>query len=330
MQSIAISDDMLIGAISIEHTDDYVQPWRIPHQQRELYYPLIDCAADSAGIRLQLHSDSSCIEIDIQPLNESCTFDLCCQNKLIHSYVLEANEKTIRFDLSTCTSHDIDIWLPLVTPTRLRNVRIDANSHCTARSDTRLKWLTYGSSITQCRTAHSAARSWPAIVARKHNLNLCCLGYRGNCILEPLVATMISQQPADLITLKLGINVRGNGSLNVRSYQTSVIGLIQRIREKHPHTPIGVITSLISEARETHKNHVGMSLQDYRHETEEAVRRVRLYGDQHIELYDGLSIFGKECTQYLPDDLHPNGDGYEVLAHNISEQCITPILEKHF
>ena len=149
-------------------------------------------------------------------------------------------------------------------------------------------------------------------------------------MLETLTARMLSNQPADIITLKLGINVQGSSGLNMRTYQPAVIGLIETIREEHPHTPIGVITSIISPPREDGKNMVEMSLKDYRTQTEEAVKRIRMYGDDKLELFNGLDVFGEGEVVYLPDDLHPNGDGYEVLGNNIADQVLQPMLEKYF
>ena len=43
--------------------------------------------------------------------------------------------------------------------------------------DARPKWVTYGSSITHCRTAESPSQTWPGVAARQSGLNLTCLGY---------------------------------------------------------------------------------------------------------------------------------------------------------
>ena len=55
-----------------------------------------------------------------------------------------------------------------------------------------------------------------------------------------------------------------------------------------------------------------------------------MYGDDKLELFNGLDVFGEGEVVYLPDDLHPNGDGYEVLGNNIADQVLQPMLEKYF
>ncbi len=329
MKNIPITDAMIAGAISIERSATHIQPWRIPYQRQEYYYNLIGLAQCGAGVRLQLESDSTQIQLSYMPLDAHRRFDLCVNNEIVHSIMTEPQSNTVSFDLSGFDGQAFDIWLCNHTAIQVCALAIDDNASCTARSDKRIKWLTYGSSITQCSSAHSPARTWPGTAARKLDLHLSCLGFSGNCMLETGVARMISKQEADIITLKLGINVQGQGSLNKRTYQPAVMGLIELIREEHPSTPIGVITSIYSTHREDGPNVIGMSLKDYRAETEEAVRRVKSYGDPNIEIFDGLSVFGADLVKYLPDDLHPDGDGYEILGNNIADSVLAPMLKKY-
>ncbi|GHC04585.1 hypothetical protein GCM10007047_21790 [Cerasicoccus arenae] len=81
-----------------------------------------------------------------------------------------------------------------------------------------------------------------------------------------MVARMIRDLKADIITLKLGINVYGSGSLNSRTLMHNVICFIVFVRETHQNTPIGMITPIYSCDRETNPNHVGMTLENYREE----------------------------------------------------------------
>ena len=63
---------------------------------------------------------------------------------------------------------------------------------------------------------------------------------------------------------------------------------------------------------------------------EDAVERIkRTTGDEKIFYFDGLKIFGEDLVgPRLPDDLHPDGDGYEILGKNVAEQVL-PILIKN-
>lgn len=145
--------------------------------------------------------------------------------------------------------------------------------------------------------------------------------------MESLVAKIIRDFPADLITLKLGINVYGRGSLHPRTFEIAALGIIDLIREKHPHTPIGLISPIISPDREEKLNSAEINLVMMREHLKDAHRRLENMNDHRITYTSGLDLFGKEETHMLPDDLHPNGDGYEFLGNQVASKVLEPLLE---
>ena len=163
-------------------------------------------------------------------------------------------------------------------------------------------------------------------MARRRQLNLTCLGYGGNCHLEPALACMIREMPADFISLKLGINVYGAASLSPRTFKPAVIGFVQILREKHPDIPIAVVSPIVSAPRETEPNAVGLSLSLMREEVADAVRRMVDCGDANLHYFDGLRLFGEHlAADYQPDRCHPNGDGYEILGKNFLDSVLGEI-----
>jgi lysophospholipase L1-like esterase len=134
--------------------------------------------------------------------------------------------------------------------------------------------------------------------------------------------------PADLITLKLGINVYGLGSLSIRSYRPSVLNLIRTIRRFHPIAPIGVITPIFCGPREPTAGKSGMTLENYREENREVVSILKELGDGNLHAYEGHDILGPDRADYLPDDLHPNGLGYQLLGESVSQIIIQDMLSK--
>ena len=195
-------------------------------------------------------------------------------------------------------------------------------------ADTRPGWVTYGSSITHCRTAEGPSFTWPAVAARKHGLNLTCLGYGGNCHLEPMIARMIRELPADFLSMKVGINIYGSCSLNVRTFQSAIIGFVQIVREKHPNTPFVVISPIFSPPRETTPNAVGFTLEDMRQEVAEAVQILKDLGDVNLHYLTGLELFGPDLAHLLPDDLHPNGEGYKIMGQNFVDKVAAKFFVK--
>ena len=219
-----------------------------------------------------------------------------------------------------------ELWLHQFHPTRVSGLQIDDGARFAIPPDERPRWVTYGSSITMCRTAASPARTWPAVAARLRNLSLTSLGFGGQCHLDPLVAMTLRDLSADLMTLKLGINVYGASTLNARSYPPAVIGLVRIIRERHPYTPIGVITAIASPDRERTPNAVGCTLEDYRAMTRDAGDRLRAAGDEKLWLFEGTDLFGDEDTHLLPDGLHPNAEGYELIGRRFADRVIPALL----
>ena len=166
--------------------------------------------------------------------------------------------------------------------------------------------------------------TWPAIVARKMNLNMICLGYGGQCKVDPMIARMIRDMDADFISLKLGINVY-NGDLSPRTFPAAVIGAIAIIREKHKDIPLVVCSPIYSPPREDTPSTVGNTLKDMREAVKNAVESFRKRGDKNIYYVDGMKIFGPELTDYLPDELHPDAKGMEFMAENFMNE----VFEKH-
>lgn len=133
--------------------------------------------------------------------------------------------------------------------------------------------------------------------------------------IDPMVAMTIRDLPADYISLKMGINVMGHGSLNIRTFAPAMIGFIRIIRENHPTTPIALVSSFCSTSRETQPNAAGMTLQIMREQTADVHDRLVKSGDKNIVLCDGLNIVdAASLEKYSTDACHHNGDGIEEIA----------------
>jgi hypothetical protein len=313
------------GCISIEEADEWVSPWRIDFNQLDFYPFLKDRVAHAcSGIRLAFTTNSKNIVLRLSEPQDKFRFDLIVDGKLEESITLKVNDGTkdcfVKFKGLDSKQKSIEIWLDQSRALKLKSIYIDANAVIEKNPVSQKRWVHYGSSISHANEASSPINTWPAIVARKMNLNLCNLGVAGNCKIEPMMALMISRCRADLITLKLGINV-DCGELTSRTFGPNIIGFIQIIREKHPSTPLVLISPIISPPREDKKQietHLG--LKEMRSTISEIVETCRRYGDKNIYYVDGLKIFGQDETKYLPDDLHPNSEGQPILAQHFIEE----------
>lgn len=336
MKNIEISETMFEGCISVERVGNGFKPWRCQHEKRDLFPSgegdtLLFKMQCPSGVRLRFKTDARKIAITLgapalQDVIEK--YDLTLDGELVDSTTREMNSNAIELDIPSGGARIAELWLPQLCPVVIESLTVNDEAELTVVPDDRLKWTTYGSSITHCVQAHSPSRIWPAVASRKLDLNLTSLGYGGQCHIEPMLAMMIRDLPADIITLKLGINVHGHGSLNIRTFKSSAIGMVEIIREKHPTTPIGIISPIICPSRENTPNPAGLSLRDMRVELEDAVKRIiDTDGDENLFYFSGLDLFGEDLVgPLLPDGLHPNGDGIEIMGANAAEVVVSKLL----
>ncbi len=304
------------GAVSLQKTADSVMPWRTPHPMHVLFpEPLLVRSAMPAGVRISFRSSTTRIAGSIVPQNETGMLDLCCDGEFIQSLDLRSKDN-FAFENLPAQEKLIELWLPQYGTFQLRSLDIDDDATLEPFVDERPRWVTYGSSITQCRAAASPTQTWPAIAARESDLNLTCLGYGGQCHLDAMVARMIRDMPVDYLSMCLGINIQGASSLGPRAFRPAIIGAVQIIREKHPDIPIVLMSPIYCPNREENPNAVGFNLQKMREEVQAAAEALENYGDANIHYVSGLDVFGADYVHLLPDNLHPDAEGYRVMGKN--------------
>lgn len=304
------------GHVSLEQTDTYTRPWRIPFAERALFPPmLVERAKSQAGVRLAFHSSTRTVagRIAAAPANQK--LDLCIDGKLVATADLNGQTEFAFKDLPAGEKW-VELWLPQRGDFALESLTLDDGATLRQARDDRPRWVTYGSSITHCGDAASPTLTWPAIVARERGLNLQCLGYGGECHLDFEMARMMRELPADYISICAGINIYGRATLSPRTFPAALIGFIRTLREKHPTTPMLVISPIYSFDRETTPNAAEWTLQDYRASVEECVAKLREAGDTHLHYLHGHRLFDETQGHLMPDQLHPNAEGYQRMGQN--------------
>jgi len=312
------------GAISVEHEGEWSQAWRVPHLERGLYpQALVERAEMPAGVRLAFRTDSTTVAGVVESQAEAAPLDLYVDGEWIGSAPLVGSD---HFRFEGIDAHGpkrertFELWLPQFGPFRLRSLELSDGATLTRHKDERKRWVTYGSSITQCRTAASPSQTWPGVVARGHDLHLTCLGYGGQCHLDSMIARMMRDRAAEYLSMCVGINIYGANSLSERSFGPGIIGFVRIVREKHPETPFVVMSPIFSPPREEVQNKVGFTLQGMREEVRAAVEALRAAGDKHVHYVNGLEVFGADLGHLLPDELHPGAEGYKVMGKNFLER----------
>ena len=335
MQTVSLDQRFFSGAVSVECLDGSLRPWRLPHDRLELYPApgdsLLGAAMESSGVRLRFRTDAPEISLQFLPLRgqpvQAChTLDVTLDGELAATAQVAPGATAATFSGLPAEAKVVEVWLPHTSPIEITGLAVNPGCWCEAVPEARIRWITYGSSLTYCRRAHSPARTWPAIVARRRGLHLTSLGFGGNCCLEPMLGMTIRDLPADFISLKLGINCIGGGALSARTFKAAVIGLVQIIRERHPDTPLALISPIGYPPHETAPNVVGYTIQGMRDDIADACDRLARRGDGNLFHFDGLELFNlNEIAQYAEDQCHPNADGIELMAAHFLERVAARI-----
>ncbi len=312
------------GAASLETNDDWVLPWRIPHEQALLFEEgLRERARTTVGVRLSFVSDTIMLAGVIEPSDGEGAVDLYIDGEMVGTEDITEKER-FGYDNLKPGKKTMELWLPVAQQFRLRSLSLSDGAALEPFQDDRPKWITYGSSITHCGAAESPSMTWPGVVARAAGYNLTCFGFGGQCHLDALVAMTMCDLPADYLSMCVGINIMGGGTLNIRTFRSSIIGFVRIVREKHLDTPFVVMSPIISKGRETVANSAGMHLVLMRQEVQAAVDVLRDCGDDNVHYVDGLDVMGAEQAHLLPDDLHPGPEGYKVMGQRFLDYAARP------
>jgi hypothetical protein len=351
------------GALDLAQTASGFIPRRLPAWTRpQISDPAMDVVVQMpSGVRLRVCSTTTAVELDLQmtllrqlpqPLR-AAPFELVVDGEVVERQGVDIGHlislgpapgditfdvgapTTLRFDGLSPQVKVMEIWLPPSAIVECRAVRIDADASLVALPPVEgRRWIHHGSSISHCVGSVSPLATWPALVARAEGLTLTNLGFAGQCVLDPYVARSIGELDADLISLKLAVNVISGDVMRERSFGPQLHGFLDTIREGQPTTPVLVvspISSLFREdfsgpvvfdaagqsvgddvSREDRKNK--MTLQKMRATVEQIVTDRRAAGDSHLHFLDGRELFGPADGVDLPDGLHPNDAGNARIA----------------
>lgn len=249
--------------------------------------------------------------------------------------IIEGEDSLASFALpSSSGSRRVQIWLPQNCPIEL--IQIASNEPLIpVETVSAPLWVHYGSSISHCEDADGPLGVWPVAASRELGLDIYNLGLAGCANLEQFAARTIRELPANLISLKLGINVVNGATMTERTFAPAIHGFIDTIREVQPTTPILVISPICCPA---HENNPGPTEagadfmaqgQDFsRHSwigeltlvkirrTLETIVSQRAETDSNIFYMDGLSLFDDVEALTMPDGLHPDAAGYRAIASN--------------
>jgi hypothetical protein len=357
------------GALELERTDRGLLPHRLPAWARaqtdDPQLHLVE--AQPAGVRLAMRTAATRLELDVLPTKRvyagvpprpDGTYEVLVDGEVVQRLTAAGGDVLLVDMMTGASTHqpgepttlvvdlpagekDVEVWLPHDEQTTLVDLRADASVE--ALPVTQPRWVHHGSSISHGSVATYPTETWPVVAARLAGLDLVNLGYGGSALLDPFVARTIRDTPADLISLKLGINLVNQDLLRRRALGPAVHGYLDTIRDGHPDTPIrlvspifcgmhesvpgptGVDMSGIAEGRvgfvaEGDPDAVargGLSLEVVREVLAEVVER---RADPHLTYVDGLALYGAADAERLPlpDDLHPDSATHRLIGERFA------------
>ncbi|MFV0416619.1 MAG: SGNH/GDSL hydrolase family protein, partial [Chthoniobacterales bacterium] len=148
------------------------------------------------------------------------------------------------------------------------------------------------------------------------------LGFNGQCKMEQVVARQIARQPADRISLCLGINT-AQDEYSKRVWAATAEGFLMTVRKGHPETPLLIISPILSPPLERveDEGELMISLTTMREILKAAVEKFRTAGDANIYYLDGRQIIGPGDEDTMPDELHPDADGIKLMGARFLEHA---------
>lgn len=348
MRSIPLEDlsPLFDGQVSLRRRTGSLQPLRVPVEELSFYDPFTRWVATcAAGVRLRFSSSSRQLRLTAtqrllaQPTSNERrgAYDLYVNGQFhardwgtggatmdLASGALIGDETLgVMFRNLPAGEKVIELWLPQSATVSVTGFEIDDDATFAAAPDDRRRLVFHGSSITHGMEAEGASSGWPAVASRLAGVSHQNLGWAGSCLLSGLAARILRDTPADAIVLKLGINVWSDGMLKARTFLDSAHAMISIIREKHPATSILVVSPIYSPGREDQGDNGGMPLQQMRQTLKDMVDVRTAAGDQNIRYLNGLDLFGKADAHLLPDDLHPNTEGYRLMGERFNALALS-------
>jgi lysophospholipase L1-like esterase len=364
-----VEPHLLRGALEVERTARGVLAHRLPARARRQFPDpyLARVETQPSGVRLAFRTSARVVELDVLPTRTTYrgappppdwVYDLlvdgrlaastsvACGNVLTVDLATQAAEirpgpsGTARFAGLPAGEKDVEIWLPHTEITELIALRTDAPVEAAPERGRRV-WLHHGSSISHGSNAERPTAIWPALAAALGGVELTNLGFGGNALLDQFMARAIRDAPADLISIKIGINLVNTDLMRLRAFAPAVHGFLDTIREGHPDAPLLVISPILCPIQEDTPGPIAtdftggrlrfralgdpsepgrLTLNVIRHELARLTAQ-RAAEDPNLHYLDGRALYGEAdlAEVPLPDGLHPDTAGHRRIGEHLAD-----------
>ncbi|MEF2246925.1 MULTISPECIES: SGNH/GDSL hydrolase family protein [unclassified Paenibacillus] len=290
-------------------------------------------AGNTAGGQIKFQSTTSHLSIRVKlneranmthmPATGQCGFDCYveAEGEFIFSgvskYPVQDSEyETVLFSNYGTELKNIVLHFPLYMGVEEVFIGLDEEAVLTAPPAylSQEKVIIYGTSITQGGCAARPGMAYTNILSRRIPLEFINLGFSGSGKGEPELAHNIAEieNPALLV-----LDYEAN-SLGLDMLKNTMPEFVRIYREKHPDTPI-LVVSKIAYAQEVFNPVMREEALQRRAFQEGFVQQCRQKGDQAIYFFDGSQLLGDtafhECTV---DGVHPTDLGFLRMADGLT------------
>lgn len=378
LTSTPITPDLLRGAVDHERTALGLVVHRLPQWARAqcIDPQLAMSESQPSGVRIAFRTRATVIELEARPTKRvyvglpprpDGVFDLVVDGEPAGQAVTTGGNRVIidmaagsvdnesgptgtaRFDGLADRAKNVEIWLPHNENVELVALRSDASIE-PSEAAARPTWLHYGSSISQGSNATSPTTIWPAIAASRSGVELTNFGFGGSALLDPFVARVIRDLPADRISLKIGINLVNSDVMRMRAFTSAVHGFVDTIRDGHPTTPLLIVSPIYCPIHEDTPGPGAfdpvaiaegnvqfiatgdplevasgkLTLTTIRAELARIVAQ-RAGEDPNLHYLDGRELYGESDFAELPliDRLHPDTAAHQRIAERFVVRAFT-------
>ncbi|MFF4452174.1 GDSL-type esterase/lipase family protein [Streptomyces goshikiensis] len=364
---------VLRGALDVEATEHGVLPHRLPARARRQfpdgYLAMVE--AQPSGVRVAFRTEATTVELDVlptrtvypgAPATPEGLYDLVVDGRLTgRTTVTGGNVRTVdmttgsmettpgppgtaRFAGLPAGGKDVEIWLPHRETVELIALRTDAPVEALPDRGRRV-WLHHGSSISHGSNAAGPTEIWPAVAAARGGVELINLGLGGNALLDPFVARALRDTPADLISVKIGINLANTDLMRLRAFVPAVHGFLDTIRDGRPEVPLLVVSPILCPIQEDTPGPVApdfsgqkLSFRALGDPAERAQGKLtlnvirdelaritaqRAAEDPNLHYLDGRTLYGEAdfAELPLPDALHPDTAAHRRIGERFAEHA---------
>lgn len=371
-----IQPDFVHGATELEQTARGLRPHRLPQKvrERDADPQLTAMQAQPSGVRVAVLTRARSVALQVHASRVGYrgierprgTLEVVVDDTVHHTHLL-AHGDLVEVDLQTgATTFEpgaperigvddlpegekrVEFWLPHNEQVDL--VALDADAPVRPAPPAGPVWLHHGSSISQGSNATAPTRIWPVVAARRAGLHLHNLGFGGSALVDPFLARVMRDTPADIISVKLGINVVNLDAMRLRSLVPAVHGFLDTIRDGHPDTPLLLVSPIFCGIHEQTPGPGAfdpaalatgtvrfvatgdpadtaagrLTLRIIRDALAEIVERRS--DDENLSYLNGLDLYGEADAREhpLPDSLHPDTDTHALIGERFADTVFAP------